>query len=385
MKFNFTIIKIKNIIKILVFCTVLTFLFTFSKYNTESIKDTILLFIYCVFPSLFPFIFFTEFVSNTKILDYISQNLGKVIVKIFQLSKNATSSIIIGFLCGFPSGAKHTINLYNQGKLSYNETKLLLSFVNNFNPIFIITTVGICMFNNIYVGILILISHYLSSILIGFINCKINHKTIIHEKSNNLNSFIQKTNLDYKKISIFFNVKQSITNAFIILTNILGFMLLFNLISYDLRIVLEKIKIDKSIIDVVTSFFEVTKGTSNIISLTNFSFEFKFIFVSILLGFSGICIMFQIYSIIYEDNYSFINLFISKIIHGMLSGLISFIMLKFLDITNLTLQTSNLVFNNVDTYNFMEKIPSIGIYYLILSIIFLFFIIVQNTKKIVKK
>ena len=385
MKFNFTIIKIKNIIKILVFCMVLTSLFAFSKYNTESIKDTILLFIYCVFSSHFPYIFFTEFVSNTKILDYISQKLGKVIAKIFPLSKNATSSIIIGFLCGFPSGAKYTVNLYNQGKLSYNEAKILLSFINNFNPIFIITTVGICMFNNIYIGILLLISHYLSSILIGFINCKINHKTIIHDKSNYLNSFLQKTGINSKKTSIFFNVKQSISNAFLILTNILGFMLLFNLISYDLRVVLEKFKIDKNIIDIITSFFEVTKGTSNIISLTNFSFEFKFIFASILLGFSGICIMFQIYSVIYEDNYSFTDLLISKIIHGMLSGLISFIIIKILNIANINLQASNLVFNNIDTHDFVSKMPSIGIYYLILSMIFIFFIIVQNTKKIVKK
>ena len=95
--------------------------------------------------------------------------------------------------------------------------------------------------------------------------------------------------------------------------------------------------------------------------------------------------MFQIYSVIYEDNYSFTDLLISKIIHGMLSGLISFIIIKILNIANINLQASNLVFNNIDTHDFVSKMPSIGIYYLILSMIFIFFIIVQNTKKIVKK
>ena len=64
-------------------------------------------------------------------------------------------------------GAKTVSKLYEDSEISKYEADKLLLFINNCNPAFILSTIGIGIFHNIYIGILLATSHYISSILIG--------------------------------------------------------------------------------------------------------------------------------------------------------------------------------------------------------------------------
>lgn len=50
-----------------------------------------------------------------------------------------------------------------------NEAERMLAFTNNSGPLFIIGTVGILLFGNTSIGILLFITHLLSSITVGLI------------------------------------------------------------------------------------------------------------------------------------------------------------------------------------------------------------------------
>ena len=376
--------KTKKVFSAIAFTSILSLLFIYSGNIIESIKNTINIFIYYVFPSLFPFLLFTEFSLNTKILDSICTKFGNIIYKIFPISKNGLQAIIIGFLCGYPNGAKVVSKLYNNNLLSFTQAKYISTFINNCNPIFIYTTVGICMFNNVKIGILLLICHYLSSILIGIFSSRIyKYNNIIHENDIFLNTNNIKRGNNCK-ISVFSNLQISLKNTFKTLLNIFGFLLIFNLMSQILKKFLSQFLIKNNILCIITSIFEITSGISDIVSC-QLSYNYIIILTSFLLGFSGICIIFQVYSISSCDKIPFKTIFCSKILHGLLSGLICYIFLK----TNIFNFEVSSVYHSIDMFNVnslisYEYMKNIVAFYLIFTILILTLLFI-NRKKIVKK
>ena len=66
-------------------------------------------------------------------------------------------------------GAKIACDFREKNILSKEECERLLSFTNNSGPLFIIGTIGINLFGNTVIGILLFITHILSCITVGII------------------------------------------------------------------------------------------------------------------------------------------------------------------------------------------------------------------------
>ncbi|TCL58490.1 hypothetical protein EDD76_106143 [Kineothrix alysoides] len=62
--------------------------------------------------------------------------LSPVLKPLLSISLNGIYALVIGFLCGFPMGAKVIADLLSRGKLSQKEAQFLLSFCNNIGPIY---------------------------------------------------------------------------------------------------------------------------------------------------------------------------------------------------------------------------------------------------------
>lgn len=339
-------LKLNNLAKIFTFCLILILLFFFSNQNYESAKNTINIFLFSVMPSLFPFILFTEIILKTDIINIISETFGKFIKKVFKLNKNCTPSFIIGFLCGYPMGAKAVINSLENNKITHNEALILLNFINNCNPIFIISTISLTLFNNIKIGIILLVSHILAALLLGIISSKKYHSNIILKNSEFLNSFDKKSYIN-EKTTIFEIIKNGLLNVFVTLEIILGFMLLFNMFSSIIVNIGKTLNIPTTLLQILTGFFEVTGGCFNINNL-NIDINTKLILISFMLGFSGLCIIFQIYSVIYKYNFSLKRLVSFKLLHGIFSAIITYILLSIININNVSIET----FSNISTINF---------------------------------
>lgn len=309
-------------------------------------------------PSLFPFILFT----NILILCDIS----KVINKIFKKNGNIIYAGIIGFLCGYPMGAKAAYTLYSQNKISKKTANFLMSFANNCNPIFIISTIGLCVLNNMYIGILLLISHYLAALIICIINFA--HNDIIHENTENSNNFKENNDKILHK-SMFENIDLSIKSTFVTLGNILGFIIIFNLAFSILETMLIRLNVSKNIIYTLSGLFEVTNGTKLFYLNTNFNFNLSMAIISFMLSFSGFSIIFQIYSCIYKIPIKLWHLIKYKLIQGILSGVITYILL------NILTNKNNLSFNMI-TFN------ATSYFIILVSLLFTF---VFTLKKVTRK
>ena len=88
---------------------------------------------------------------------------------IFNIRGEGSFALIMGWLSGYPVGAKIACNFRKSQVCSKEECERLLSFTNNSGPLFIIGTVGISLYGNYYIGILLMLTHILACITVGII------------------------------------------------------------------------------------------------------------------------------------------------------------------------------------------------------------------------
>lgn len=391
-------IGFKSLIYSALFLIILFTLLSFSKYSLESVRGSVNIFLNSLLPSLLPFMILSEIALFTDIFKTISNTIGKILSKIFMIPKESTIAIILGFLCGFPAGGTAVNRLYEAGTISKKQAYILLSFVNNNNPAFILATIGIGAFKNLSIGIILFISHYLAAIIIGIIYSRYSAHIIIHENtknSNNINKNIEKNRHIDENIHNKSNnttnavdiLRKCILNSFVTLGTVFGFILIFNLM-FDLlnNIVLVKLNLPNDIIYILSGFVEITRGSFNILNL-NLNLTYIICIESFLLGFSGMCILFQIYSTICTHNFSFSKLFLFKLVQGILSASISYLLIRYTNIFNIqSIAILNQIDRNIEYENFKSLVATSYIHSLALILfvlsVYMIFVNLRKNKKV---
>ena len=166
---RFIVISIKKY-----FFTVLFLLFTltlilFSSTNLSAAQNGLKLWANSVLPTLFPFFIATELLCRTNFVQILGKFLNKFMKPVFNVPGESAIAIIMGIISGYPVGAKVVCNLYDNKICSKSEAERLLAFTNNSGPIFILGSVGVSLLGNVELGKILLISHILSSFIVGFI------------------------------------------------------------------------------------------------------------------------------------------------------------------------------------------------------------------------
>lgn len=87
-------------------------------------------------PSLLPFMMISGILIRMNLSERFVGILHPVFKRLFRCSANVSYGILVGFLCGFPMGARVTADLYQHGKITKKEAEFLLSFTNNIGPVY---------------------------------------------------------------------------------------------------------------------------------------------------------------------------------------------------------------------------------------------------------
>lgn len=87
-------------------------------------------------PALLPFMILSGVMVRLRLTEKISMSAYPVIRPLFQIRKNVCYAMLMGFLCGFPMGARVTDDLYSERLITRREAEYLLSFCNNIGPIY---------------------------------------------------------------------------------------------------------------------------------------------------------------------------------------------------------------------------------------------------------
>ena len=227
--------------------------------------------------------------------------------------------------------------------------------------------VGIGLYKSVYIGILLLLAHYLSAILVGLII------RFTKLKNNELKNSYPVEVMAIKLSDIGSTLNDTIKKSIDTVLLVGGFIILFSLISALIEqskilsfITLPWLNTETST-SLITGLLEVTNGV-NKIAMANMPLLQKLIITSILIGFGGMSIHFQTLSIISNVKINFIKYLIGKTLQGFLSGIITFLLISYTRFSTLIpLNVSlNIQYNSVE---FSRILNTISIF-LILSVLF---------------
>lgn len=311
----------KKIIIAIILWTSIFLVLYYSKTCFYMSKTSLTLFIYTVFPAVFPFILITEFLIQSNLLCYLSIVIDKIICNLFDVSKNSIPVIILGSIFGYPNSIKYATNLLENGKICKKEYTKLLCFTNNPSVIYILSGIGIAMFHSIQIGIILFLSCILSSTILGIFYRPNTYTSIIPQTKIMSNNF-------YKKKNSYFSILiSSIQKTFLSMSFIIAFMVIFSVIP---SILCNILNLHGNISKILLGIFEITGGCNNVV-LSNLDLKFKVLIVAFILNFSSFMIIFQLYNI--GNKYiSFKKLFTFKLLQGITSVIVTWLLMQFISI-----------------------------------------------------
>ncbi|MGN1299681.1 MAG: sporulation integral membrane protein YlbJ [Candidatus Scatovivens sp.] len=313
----------------------------FSKSNLDAAKNGLLIWTNSIIPSLFPFFVATELLCSTNFINIMGDYLNRFMRPLFNVPGQGSFALIMGIISGYPTGAKIVCNLRNNKLCSKIEAERLLAFTNNSGPLFIISVVGISIFSNAEIGYLLLFTHILSAITIGIIfrfwkkSIDSPTKTTLPIKSNvNQNDFA----------SI---LTESIKKSISTILTIGGFVVIFSVIISILENfyffeffgkILSLFNIsDKLSIPFLSGFIELSNGISRLRITNTPNISNIIILAAFLLGFGGISVALQVYSIISKTDISIKPYILAKLLQGIIASTYTFLILNFIPLFNLNL------------------------------------------------
>ena len=92
-------------------------------------------------PTLLPFMILSGILIAMNLTEKFVKVLHPLLHIIYRITPNGSYALFMGFLCGFPMGARIVGQLREQGKLTRAEGNRLLAFCNNIGPIYFLSYV----------------------------------------------------------------------------------------------------------------------------------------------------------------------------------------------------------------------------------------------------
>lgn len=286
---------------------------------------------------------------HTDLVLQLGVILNNCMKPLFNIRGEGAFVFIMGIISGYPMGAKLATNFRENNICSKEECERLLSFTNNSGPLFIIGTVGILMYGNTAIGVLLFITHILACITVGFIFrfWKYGDSSISHNSHHIIKS--KQTPVTFSNLGSI--LSESITNSISTILLIGGFVVIFSSIisilkssgllsvfSISISPILAFFNIDSSFATpLISGFLEITNGINSISNISNKKISTNLIFTAFLLGFGGISVLLQVFSITSKSDLSIKPYVYGKLLHGVLAAFYTYIFTSFIPFFNFDL------------------------------------------------
>ncbi len=302
--------KVLTVVSLIVLFSFFIAVFIYSKEVAESITFSISIWKDNLLPSLFPFFLMSELLMEYGFIEFISFIFGKYMVYFFYLPKETSYAFFVSLFSGFPSGSKYVKDLLTRGLITEEEANYLIMFTHYSNPLFIVSTIGILLLNNLKYGYIILISHIISNIMVAFIFRK--KKFISYRKEKFIHLIDEISNRKKKKFITV--LVDAIWKSFKVLVNMLGIIMFFLIITTLIDSIISLNGFPRAII---SGFLEMTQGVK-FVSQMDISINIKAAIIGSIISFSGLSVHFQVKSIIDGSKIKYQNFLIARIIQSIL-------------------------------------------------------------------
>lgn len=363
----------------------------FPNDSLNAAKEGLNIWTTVLIPSLLPFIIGANLVVDLKIVDIVGFIINPITKLIFNVSGKGALVFVISTVSGYPIGSKLASELRINNEITKNEAQRLVSFCSTSGPLFIIGSVGTGMFQNSYLGYLMILCHYLGSISVGLLFRNFGKENLLKSNvslKNNIKNVITSRNSNNKGFFVLFgdavhngvNTLLMVGGFVIVFSVIFKVLSLFNIVTFIsdlLYLPLSLLGVTKELCHaLISGLFEMTIGCNNISSISNASEVIKVSLCSFLIGFSGLSILAQCCNFLSKTDIN-TNIYIfSKFLHGVIASIFTFFLYPIIESSSSVSTFSNIYDNfynnsiwNYYISNFKYIIPIFIIIYILTSLI----------------
>ncbi len=286
--------------------------------NTEAAiyysRDAIALCVSTIVPSLFPFFILSSILIYSGFSKSLSIVFAPIMTTLFGVGKNSAPAFILGLIGGYPLGAVTCVNLYKSNYISKDEAERVLAFSNNSGPLFILGSIGVGLFSNVWYGVMLYASHLLSAVLVGIV----------------LNAFSKPIYTpptsypDIYEMNIGELFSKSISSGINSMLSVCACVVFFSCIS---NLALDYIG-EVWFRPLIHSLLEFAGGSAAIVH-SGFSVLEKLIYCAFATGFAGFCVHLQVIGAVSDSGLSIYSYVKGKLLHGIFSAVFITIILAF--------------------------------------------------------
>ena len=276
-----------------------------------------------IFPSLFPFFVLSSLVVELGMARYIGQALEPIMRPVFRVSGPGSSALVLGFVGGYPVGARTAIRLYETKQLTKSEVQRLLAFCNNSGPAFILGVVGTGVFGSGSVGLLLYFVHMAASLCVGLL-------FRFYGRPATEQPFASRTP-QFQAVRFSHAFTDSIKNSFSSLLNICAFVVFFSVLIRLLSLcgIMEAaaclltalpLHLDPAMAQhLLVGLVEVSSGVAGLIG--EGALGERISMAAFMLGWAGLSVHCQVLSFLADSELSAFPYLLGKVLHGLLSAL----------------------------------------------------------------
>ncbi len=251
-------------------------------------------------PALLPFMILSGIMIRMRITEQFTAILYPIIHPLFRVSQNVCYAMSLGFLCGFPMGAKTVADLFREKMISRREASYLLAFCNQIGPVYFISYALPLLHRQLLWPYLF--AMYGIPLLYGLLL----RYTIYRDLQ--AKGILEASAPGENKVSIWAALDESINSSVQSILSLGGYMILFNLLNILPHILLHRPAI------MLMPFLEITGG----ISMLKYRLP---IYTLLLLVFGGLSCIAQTYNCIKNTPLSILTYTLHKVILTVLTGL----------------------------------------------------------------
>ena len=312
-------------------CATLALMF-WPQEAMEAAREGLRLCYNVILPSLFPFFVLSALVVDLGLAGYIGRALEGLMRPLFNVPGACASAFALGFVGGYPVGARTALSLYQKGMCTKTEAERLLAFCNNSGPAFILGVVGAGVFASSKVGLLLYLAHAAAPVCVGLL-------FRFYKREGKRRERRASPTFEAERITVAFT--GAIKNSFLSTLNICAFVVFFTVVikllflsgllpglAGVLGALLSPLGFSTRWAErLLTGLIELTSGVWTLTG--DGSTSGKLSMAAFLLGWAGLSVHCQVLSFIGGSGLSVRTYIGGKLLHGGLSALFIGLLLRF--------------------------------------------------------
>lgn len=143
----------------------LALLCRYSSDCADAVRAAVTLCLTSAIPSLFPFFAASSLAISCGLAQELGHLLSPLMRRCFHLPGCGAAALALGFLGGYPAGARMSAELYHSGLCTREEASALAACCNNTGPAFLIGMCGGGLFHSLRAGLFLYVVHIVSALL----------------------------------------------------------------------------------------------------------------------------------------------------------------------------------------------------------------------------